>query len=67
MLLAGRSRVRDLIRQLNVVNLPNPSGRTRPSDLLSFLHKLVPETEINDVSGEQSAVGTCGCQPHHHL
>jgi hypothetical protein len=30
MLQSGRSRLRDTVRQLNVINLPNLSSRTRP-------------------------------------
>jgi hypothetical protein len=37
------SRVREPMNQLNVINLPNPSGRTRPCGLLQ--QKCVPETE----------------------
>jgi hypothetical protein len=32
---AGRLLVRDQVRQLNCINLPNPSGRTRLRGLVS--------------------------------
>jgi hypothetical protein len=43
MLHTGRSQVRYPIRRI-FLNLPNPSGRTRPLSLLSLQQKWVPET-----------------------
>jgi hypothetical protein len=43
--LAGRSLVPDPMKEMNVFNLPNPSGRTWPWGLLSLYQKWVPETE----------------------
>jgi hypothetical protein len=39
-------------RDLNVINLPNHSGRTRHCGLLNLQPISVPETEMNNDSGE---------------
>jgi hypothetical protein len=42
---SGRSRVRNAMNSLNFFNLLNPSGSTRPCELLSFFKKVILEAE----------------------
>jgi hypothetical protein len=49
------------------INFPNRSGSTRPWDSLSHWMKWIPERQIYNVSGENSADGMWGWQPYRHL
>jgi hypothetical protein len=52
----GRSRVRDPMRWMIFINLPNPSGRTRPWGLLSLLTEMSTRN-IKMFLGSKAAAG----------
>jgi hypothetical protein len=57
--------LRGLMRCLNLLNLPNPSGGTSSWGLVG-LQKNEHQKEKNNATGEQRAAGTQGLQPHRH-
>jgi hypothetical protein len=67
MLQAGGSRVRDSMRWMNFLNVPNPSSSTRPWSLLCLEHKWVPEAVMFLVNSARPVCKadnlTAVCQP----
>jgi hypothetical protein len=59
MLQAGRSRVRDPIRGINFLNLPNPSSRTRPCGLLSLSEMSTRNKKQNEIIFLGSRASRC--------